>query len=79
MAQIVVTSRQTLRVVTQLMLTQQSDGTREPDLHAAVHERIFQPLRALKAVVHELAVIAEGMAEQQHRDGDADEDRNRAP
>ncbi len=65
MTQVLVTSRQALRKVAELMLAKQADRTRQSDLHAQIHQGVFQPLRALKAVVHELAVTAERKSKQQ--------------
>ena len=77
MAQVVVALRQALRVVAQLVLAQQAERPGEPDLHAEIHEHVFQPARTLKAVVDQLAVAAERVAEQQHDGGAHDEQRER--
>ncbi len=65
MAQIGVASGQALRIVAQFVLAQQTQRTAQTHQYAQVHEPIFQPLRALKAVVYQLAMAAQRVAEQQ--------------
>src|SRR5271154_2707329 len=43
--QVVVASREPLRVIAQLVLTEKTDRARESDLHSEVHEKVFEPLR----------------------------------
>ena len=76
-AQVVVADRKTLRVVAQLVLAQQSERAGEPDLHAEIDEHVFEPARALEAVVDQLAVAAERVSEQQHDGGARDVERER--
>jgi hypothetical protein len=55
------------------MLPQQPDRAGEANLHAAVDECVLEPLRALEAVVHQLAMVAERVTEQQHDHSAEDE------
>ena len=59
MSQVVMTHRQALRIVAQFVLPEQADGPGEPHLDAEIHEQIFEPARALEAVMHQLAMTAE--------------------
>jgi hypothetical protein len=63
MAQVSMASRKSLRVVPNLMLAQQTNRTRKPHLYSAIHQGVFEPLRALEAVVNQFPMIAKGMAE----------------
>ena len=64
--------RQALGVVAQLVLAQEADRPGEADLDAEVDEPVFEPLRAAVAVVDELAVAAERVAEEEHAAGVGD-------
>jgi hypothetical protein len=62
-----VATRESLREVPEIVLAQQGYWAREPDLHPAIDENVFQPLRALIALMNEFAVTPEGVAEEQDR------------
>jgi hypothetical protein len=59
MPQILVAAWQSLREIAQLMLSEQSNRSVKANLNSAINEKVFQPLRTLKAVMHKLAVTAE--------------------
>jgi hypothetical protein len=63
--QIVVANGQALCVVAQLVLAQQADRPCETHLHAQVDQQVFEPARTLETVVHQLAMAAQRVAEQQ--------------
>jgi hypothetical protein len=76
---VVVAARQALREVAQIVLLHEPDRPREPDMHAAVDEEVLEPLGALERVVHELAMVAERMSQQEHGAGRRDVERERGP
>jgi len=61
--QVVVAIRESLRVIAQLVLTEETDRARESDLYSEVHEKVFEPLRTLVAIVDELSVATQRVAE----------------
>ena len=64
--QIVVTARQVLRNVAQLVLPQHTEWPAPPRLNAKVDPRMLKPARALKTIVNQFAMTAQRMPEQQH-------------
>ncbi|MNR10603.1 hypothetical protein D3C85_1268610 [compost metagenome] len=78
-AQVVVAHGQTLRVVAQLMLAKNAQWSGQADLHAAIDECKAQPPGALEAVVNQLAMAAQRVAEEQHEAGADNEQRHRIP
>ena len=67
--QIGMAARNALREVSQVMLAQQAQRACQAHLNAAIHQQILEPARALEAVVNQLAVIAERVAQQQYQAG----------
>jgi hypothetical protein len=64
--QVVMALREALCVVAKLMLPQQSERPGDAHLHAQIDQQVFEPARTLEAVVHQLSMTAEGVAQQQH-------------
>ena len=52
MSQVVVARGQTLRVIPQFMLAQQSNRAGQPDLNAEVYERVLKPFGTLETTVN---------------------------
>jgi hypothetical protein len=71
--------RQALRIVAHFVLPKEANGTCEPDLDAKIRQEVLEPLRALEAIVDELAVVAERVSEQQYDGGGADKNRKGRP
>jgi hypothetical protein len=64
--QVVVALGQALCEISQLMLAKQPNGTGQAHLDTAVHQDVLQPLGTLIAVMNELSMAAERMAQQQN-------------
>ena len=79
MAQVVVAVRQPLCIVSQLVLPQQADGSSQADLNSEIDQHVFEPLRALKTVVYELAMAPQRVAKQQYDTRGTQEDSERRP
>ncbi|MCY1373546.1 hypothetical protein D9M69_608300 [compost metagenome] len=61
------------------MLAKNAQRSGQADLHPAIDERKAQPPGALEAVVNQLAMAAQRVAEEQHEAGADNEQRHRIP
>src|SRR5207248_11644529 len=68
-----------LRVAPPVVLSKQPHGTCQPDLDPERDQGVLERVRALEAIVNQLAVVTERMPEQQHHGSGAVKHRESRP